>query len=166
MHLSFNSLSHMDAITEIHHHKSRKCLDNRPGIANIFMLHGYHILHKETWLKLQIWHVYCHVEIVICKHSPDERNTPPHPDQSVYHIRTHVWKTPPFRGFWYKIKCPFYESEINFIKPFFLRTSHFSLCLIWNEHLDTRPRSTAWKTQDENRQIHAKYLPFFKISPI
>ena len=47
----------------------------------------------------------------------------------------------------YKIKYPFCESEIKCIKHFFfLRTSYFSLCLIWDEYLYTHPsRSDAWK---------------------
>ena len=49
--------------------------------------------------------------------------------------------------------------------PLFQPKSYFSLCLIWNEYLNTRPRSNIWKPR-WNRQIHAKCLPLFKISPI
>ena len=45
----------------------------------------------------------------------------------------------------YKIKYPFCVSDINCIIYFFLCTSYFSLCLIWNEYLDTRHRSNVWK---------------------
>ena len=48
----------------------------------------------------------------------NERIPPPPPttttttthDQSVYHARTQVWKTPPFRGFWTK-KTPLFQPK-------------------------------------------------------
>ena len=35
-------------------------------------------------------------------------------DQSVYHARTQVWKTPPFRGFWTKKNIPFSTEIADF----------------------------------------------------
>ena len=41
-------------------------------------------------------------------------NTPgyPIPNQRVYHARTQVWKTPPFRGYWTKKNPTHFSSEI------------------------------------------------------
>ena len=76
----------------------------------------------------------------------------------------------------YKIKYPFRESKINCIKHFFLCKSYFSLCLIWNEYSNTRPRSNVWKsgwkqadtckmfTLFQNfADLCLKYYPFFLI---
>ena len=120
---------------------------------------------------------------------------PPTPDQNVYHACTHAWKIPlfadsgrekhpffkPNRWFWgpikypflkqnailfslYKIKYPFCESEIN-SSTFFLCTSYFSLCLIWKEYLNTRPRSNVWKPGWKHVDTY-KMFTLFKISPI
>ena len=42
---------------------------------------------------------------------------PSTPDQSVYHARTQVWKTPLFRGFWTKKQHPFFNRNRWFWGP-------------------------------------------------
>ena len=65
------------------------------------------------------------------------------------------------RRYWGPIKRPFlkqnailsslYKIKYSFVKAgmivtnIFLGTSYFCLCLIWNEYLNTRPRSNVWK---------------------
>ena len=58
----------------------------------------------------------------------------PHSDQRVYHARTQVWKTPPFRMFWMK-KHPFFNRNRWFwgsIKHPFLSETQFFHHISWS----------------------------------
>ena len=102
---------------------------------------------------------------------------PPLPTKTYTTLVPKLEKYPPFadsrrekhpffnrnRWFWGPIKHPFlkqnailfslYKMKYLFVKAIlivsniFLCTSYFSLCLIWNEHLNTHPRSNVWKPE-------------------
>ena len=71
---------------------------------------------------------YIYIYIYICPPPPAPPPPPNTPHRSVYHARTQVWKTSPFRGIWTK-KYPFFNrnrwfwGSIN--HPFLSKTRFF-----------------------------------------
>ena len=64
-------------------------------------------------------------DVYKCTPTPIHKHTP---DQSMYHARTQVWKSPPFRGFWTK-KNPFATEIAGFEAnetPLLSKTRFFS----------------------------------------
>ena len=68
--------------------------------------------HMLTYVPTPVGADTCrHKWYTICWHVPG----PPTPDQSVYHVRTQVWKTLPFCGFWTEKTTPF-STEIAILR--------------------------------------------------
>ena len=97
------------------------------------------------------------------------------------HARTQLWKIPPFRGFWTE-KHPFFNRNRWFwglVKHFFEAKSDF--CFITSDEVPVFMKAKylykapdiffvhilnvqIYSKPEENRQIRAKCLPFYKIS--